>query len=202
MNELELASALRRRSVEPHPAEETWERFATGELSPAERERLLDHALLCGECARALRGVLALGDLRRPQRRWRPLWVGVGLAAAATIVALVAIRPDLGRPARHDRQVRGTESATVAILEPRGSLGTPPGFFRWRRVPRATSYRLRLFSDEGVPLANVDRIAAAELASDKLGVELRPGRYVWKVEALHPPAMLASSRLVGFEIRP
>ena len=201
MNELELATALRRRSVEPHPEEETWERFATGELSPAERERLLDHALLCGPCARALRGVLALGDLRRPQRRWRPLWVGVGLAAAATIVAFIAVRPDLGRPPLRDRQVRGEKSAAVAILEPRGSLAAAPAFFRWRPVPGAMSYRLRLFSEDGVPLAKVDRIPAAELASGELGIVLRPGRYVWKVEALHPPAVLASSRLEEFEIR-
>jgi hypothetical protein len=201
MNELQLATALRRRAVEPHPDEETWERFAADALSPGQRERFLDHVLLCGQCARALRGVMALGELHRPQRRWRPLWIGVGLAAAAAIVALVAFPRGPGGLLPRDRQVRGQQDATLALIAPRGSLAAPPATFRWHPVPGATAYRLRLFTEDGMPLASVERIPAAELASRDLGVELPPGRYVWKVEALHPPAVLASSHLVGFEIR-
>jgi hypothetical protein len=84
----------------PHPDEEMWARFASGELSATEQARTVDHVLSCAECSAVYRGVAHVQqgassfDPSAPRRvsggtlsLWkRPFW-SEALAASLTIAA-------------------------------------------------------------------------------------------------------------------
>jgi hypothetical protein len=85
-----------------HPDEDTWVRFACGELDGPARERVASHLVGCAECATIYRGVSelrreaqALDPPSRPVVSWPPVpgsrssLVTYALAAAAVIVVLV-----------------------------------------------------------------------------------------------------------------
>jgi hypothetical protein len=143
-------------SMDGHPNEDAWVRFACDELAADERDRLVDHALACGDCAATLRAVTQVRrggtaiDAGAPRasltRSYRP-YIWVGLAAALVIAvggAMVLRSGELNRrPAGAAIvSVRPAERASqVARVEPAiwARLDTPPEI----RLPASLALAVR-----------------------------------------------------------
>ena len=222
----DLKRAFAGRVAEPHPEEESWERFAREELSEPERLALIDHALQCGRCARILRVISAIerpadaGPLelthRRQSaspRRWlrpgRTRWATAAMAATAALAAMLLLATAVpwlvARLALHrvEAEMRGDGVGvrSVEILAPTGVSTQKRPVFRWSAMPNAETYRVHLFREDGVPVATSEPIAALELSAERFLAELPAGRYVVRVEALRDSAPVGSSPLSAFEIR-
>jgi hypothetical protein len=219
----DLRRALAGRVAEPHPEEESWERFALEQLSEPERLALIDHALQCGRCARILRVIGAIerpaaaGPLELTHRRqraspWRWLRPGrprlatAAMAATAAIAAILLVATAVpwlvARLAMHrvDAEMRGDRvgERSVEILAPTGVSTHERLAFRWSAMPNAETYRVHLFREDGVPVATSEPIAALELSAERFLAELPAGRYVVRVEALRDGAPVGSSPLSAF----
>ena len=201
-----------------HPSDAEWEALALGELPPARREALADHATRCAECALVQRG---LGMLARDAAAFDPgvpravapratavpaRWVYGGLAAAAAVVLVLLLPgrpgPQPGPPPSLD-PVRSAPRAAPVALTPSGPLTEAPRAFRWQAIPDARRYRVELSSAEG------DRLwTSPPLQGDTTpwptDVPAAPGVYHWLVVALpeagRPLSSPAPSELVTFEI--
>lgn len=132
--------------IDAHPDEETWVRFASGELAADERERLVDHALSCEECAAIARAVAHVREgapaidpgaalTTTPSHGRRDVWVAMAAALVIAIGGVLALRQ--GQPTRTetDGLVSATPSGQTpapAPLEPR----------EWARLDAAPEVRL------------------------------------------------------------
>ncbi len=140
--------ALRRDSMPTgaHPDEDTWVRFASGELTADERTRLVDHALTCDECAAISRAVAHVQegataiDAAAPGTRVAPLrrqYVWLGLAAALLIMIGTAIVLRVGRPT--DPGADRIVSTTPPAHTPQPVRSEPRV---WARLDKAPEVRL------------------------------------------------------------
>ena len=119
------------------------ERYALGELPPAERSEIADHLATCGRCR--TRAELIADDSSRefpplpalptspkaPVRSRRPGWFALlTLASAAVAVLLVVRRPaDEPRLAGRRIAVKGGEVTVELVRESGGSIGWEPTSF-------------------------------------------------------------------------
>ena len=201
-----------------HPPDAEWESLALGELAPARREELFDHATRCAECALVYRG---LGMLARDAAAFDPgvprpaaaratgvpgRWVYGGLAAAAAVVLALLLpgRPGpLPSPSPSQDPVRSGPRAAPVAIAPAGPLKEAPRAFRWQAIPDARRYRVELSSAEGDRLWTSPPLEG-DTAPWPAGVPPAPGVYHWLVIALpeagRPLSSPAPSDLVTFEI--
>lgn len=198
--------------------DDTWERLAMGELSAAERARVLGHVTGCRECAAIYRGLARLeadaraaglgapppsvdavaAAVREPTaRRWGPRpWLAgamVGLAAAAVVLLWVRARsPEELEPGHR----RGAGRAEVVLLAPAGA----PPTLAWQPVAGAVGYRVSVFTADGRPVL-VREVTAPPLVWPA-EVAAPAGELRWKVEALGREGPLGTSRLAPLGPRP
>lgn len=221
LDDLRAAFAAGTTAVGEHLDELTWERLACGELDEAARQAALEHLLSCRECADVGRVVMAIRsgaaafDPAAPgatahhatdNLRWlRRGVLPALLTAAAAIVLVVVIRPQLGRT-----PVTGTppgpvlRAARVAAVPqpvaPVGSVAAPPAAFEWRPVEEPASYVVELLDSSGATLWTSTEITATQ-APWPHGLELPAGTLYWRVTA-RPEAggQPVTSSLAAFDL--
>lgn len=169
--------------------------LAEGALDATAREPALEHLLTCAQCRRRVAEVSSLlrdqavaaesqavetwpiGSARG--RRW--FRVAGGLAAAAVLVTLVRsiAGPRVREPVHREEPV--TLISAPILLQPTGDVARVDSL-SWRSVPRATQYRLKLFTREGETVW--DSVTDDTVATLPTTVHLVTGAtYYWKVEA-------------------
>lgn len=212
-----------------HVADATWDRLACGELTPAERERAVEHIVRCPDCmllyqtlgrfhegARAIDAQAPVAgpslDTSPPLRAPRGLVGGLLLTMAAAL-AWVALGPlglfttGFGKgvpasPSAPGDVLRSRASAAPVPLAPIGESGSRVAQFRWRGVPTARAYRVRVFDADGELIWASGDVTATELAWPQAFVA-RPGRYYWQVVAFVPSAERErASDLKTFDLKP
>ena len=193
----------RSESPPAHVDDETFERYACGELSQEDRARVEAHAAGCAECERVLRGLAMLRheasrfDTGAPGRRWASRR-SVALAIAAALT--VAVASPLVWMALHNRNgasvAREATPDAIETTAPEGTIRRVPIRFEWRQWDGATRYEVRLFSADGTLVwsGSTDDTSLA-LPSN---VALAPRTYYWQVRATRGAA--AESALVAFTI--
>ncbi len=211
----------------PHLEEETWERLACDELSPAEHQVALDHITACPECASTFRGLAMLSreahefdksalGMRagtesqnvgfRRSRSHRPsrLFLGSLLATAAALLIFIALpvnRPkENNEPDRITDALRARPESQPIPAAPVGPVSEPPVAFSWEGVPGASRYRVELFSAEAEPLWQSGLVETTSL-DFPADLALEPGRYYWQVRAFPSEGTNpAVSELVAFDL--
>ena len=146
--------ALEGRAAAPAPCpspEQIWD-AAHGKPDPAAVADIVDHTVVCAECAEAWRlamalerpagKVLVMPERRTTQRRW--LLRAAGVAAVAAVVAVAL--PRLWAPAPEYR--RGQEVEIHSRLPADSSLPRDRFLLRWSEVPDAESYELEVTSED------------------------------------------------------
>jgi len=202
-----------------HVSDALWEKLACGELSADERTEVADHVTRCRLCQQIYRTTMQMRDGapafdpgapkprtdgwgeggRRPGRWSAHAWP---YAAAAAIV-LAAVLVPLMRPGVPEPEVTRTLSPapTVVLTTPVGTVSSAPSMFQWQPVAGSQTYRIRVFSEQGVPLWTSADVAGTSVARPD-SVPLPAGRYFWRVTARADGEILAESALTPFVISP
>jgi len=199
-----------------HVSDALWEKLACGELSAEERTRVADHITRCRTCFDMYRATRELREgarafdsnvphdappavVKSQSASLRPWWP---YAAAAAIV-LAAVLVPLMRSSAPEPEVTRTLSPapTVVLTAPLGTVALGSALFEWQAVPGAQAYRVRLFSEQGVPLWTSADVAGTSVARPD-SVPLPAGRYFWRVTARADGEILAESALTPFVISP
>jgi hypothetical protein len=203
---------MRTRDGASHLDLATWEGLATASLSPLDRERALAHVVDCASCARLYRAVDALrseahafdpGAPKPEAARRRPV-VPIGrlalaaAAVAAVTLSVVLLRRDLS-PGSTEPVARSATGALLLAIEPSGKLGKPPGRFRWQAVAGVETYRVLLFSADGLPVWSSGDVTATEVPWPA-AIEARRGGFLWRVEGWRGGAAVTESRMTAFDI--
>ena len=184
---------------EEHPDETEWEALALDELDAERRSALLEHALDCSSCARALRGVNALDEGRRrlgaPGRaRW---WVLLPVAAAASVLLLLnlpAILPPSPAEVRSDG-----DASRPQPTEPLGELTGPPAVLRWQPSEETRTFRVEILDAAGAILWKSGELSETSCPwpSD---LRVEAGRYYWRVVGFDEDGEPIASPMVSFEV--
>jgi hypothetical protein len=199
---------------EGHADDEVWEKLATGQISQDERARVGDHLARCATCHQIYRAVMALQESARsfdpdvplgaagrsPElsgRRWRY----AALAVAAVVVLGLVFRPVVFREAPQRETRTAPAASVVTLVAPLGDVTAAPSVFRWNAVDGARAYRVRLSSDEGVPIWTRDEVEGTSVRLPD-SISLRRGRYFWRVTASADGDVIAESALTPFVVRP
>jgi hypothetical protein len=194
----------RSESPPPHVDDETFERYACGELNAEERARVEAHAARCADCDRVLRGLTMLRheaagfDATVPEHAAsRPRWAIPLAIAAALTVAVVA---PIAWTALHDRNgasaAREANTDAIDATVPQGAISGPAIKFEWRQWDGATRYEVRLFEADGTLVwSGSTGDTSIEVPSD---LKLAPRKYYWQVRAIRGAA--AESPLVPFTL--
>lgn len=195
----------RSESPSTHVDDETFERYACGELTAADRARVDQHAATCEECARVLRG---LGMLQREAARFdvevpgaakMPAWrgpVAMGIAAALAIAIVGGVAWTVLYNANATSTVREAQTSTIEAIAPRGRVTVAPTRFEWRAWDGATRYEVRLFKSDGTLVwSGSTDSTAIQLPSS---VALDSGQYYWQVSSSRGAP--AASALVPFTV--
>jgi hypothetical protein len=203
-----LAAAFRSpRASGTHLTEAEWERLTCDEMTAAERDTALGHIMSCAECTTIHRSLMQLREgateieQQRPRnnagtnyRRWS---IAGGLVTAAAIVAAVLIN----QPTRvvPDNVMRsGTETTAITVLSPRANEPAVDRRFSWQGVSGATSYELRVTTQDGVRVFTSRRDETfAELPAE---IEVKSGTYYWRVVAFKGETEVAASTLIPFTL--
>ena len=201
-----------------HPRDSLLAAYLDGELTDDERAQVEAHVEQCNVCRRALADVVQLldspGDApARPAppvaaRRRRIPWLGLGIALAASIGAIMVMRQPT--PFGEDMEGRTRDAAPTrvdertprleAVLPANGSASAAARpVFTWRRAD-VDRYSFRLLAEDGAPIWSRDTAdTTLTLPSD---VRLEPGRsYYWRVDAL-AAGIVASTRAQQFTVAP
>ena len=139
-------------------------------------------------------------------RRPAPVWTRLAAAAVLAIAAGLTLFTLRDRPPALPEPPRGgvVRGGEVVVEAPLGEVVAPPRELRWRPVPGAASYRVRLMTVDETPLWDVR--ATAPPAAIPADVEARLHRavsYDWMVEAAAPDGtILARSAAARFRITP
>jgi len=191
--------ALRPDPAADHLGEDDWLALASGAAASSARERALDHVVRCGQCAHVYRGLSELEEGARAFDKGVPQAVGPaplsalqttrwgwwgGLAAAAALVwAIAQPRPALApAPEATGSDLRGSQEARPALVEPMGPVARWPERLRWEPVAHAHAYRVRILDGEGDELWASPAIAETSIAWPAQ-IAPRPGRTYWQVTA-------------------
>jgi hypothetical protein len=143
-----------------------------------ERARLFDAVVADPDARRELEILRALAA-HRPRGGQRLMWAGATALAAAAVLILVWRK-------QHEREpdeMRGSR-APVELIAPADSARlTGSARFAWRRVSDASSYRLQIALDQGVPLYSISTGDTTTMLPDS--VRIPPGEAAhWWVIAL------------------
>ena len=163
---------------------------AAGEFNTA-------HLLVCAQCrdeVARLRTVNAdLGARATSARRWRPIGLAIGIAAALFLA--VWIIPH--RTADDRSAIRGDADVGIAGLLATTDAGGVPTF-SWTLLAAATSYRLEVFSADGQPAWSRD--VGAPPVRWPADAPRTLGAYRWRVDALSAGIVVARSTLGSVDI--
>jgi hypothetical protein len=146
--------------------EERLARYRAGAMSAAQRAEFEREILASEALSEALYGETSLdavaaevreeaGATRpvgviRPRRSWTWALTRVALPAAAALAVLAGVYRWAGHGARPtDDLVRGAGAAALP-LSPRGAIASVPQRFVWTRDPGAQSYRVDLYTPDGI----------------------------------------------------
>jgi len=204
-------SGLGRESAAPCPDPGTMAAFVDGRLDAPAREVVLEHLAECPSCRDLVTELSAPGDstIVPPTTRPRLRTLAIGLALAAALVLCLTLLLGGDPPRLEERcrlAVEGLRAEEPELfqgfrlldaaaldagavlrageslpLEPTGSVRERRPAFRWRAVPGATSYAVRLLTADG---ERVWRVTADRPALDYPADEpdLEEGvDYVWEV---------------------
>lgn len=188
-----------------HPDAATWEALALGEVAGPERDAWFDHITMCEPCTQVWRGVTMLKNdaqlagLVPPGATAGKSWLRsplVQLAVAATLVVVIGGVVLMRRADDKPVVFRSSDSIAVETLTTAvGSDGAQT--FSWSPIATATSYRISVFSEDGMP------VWSQEVAAPPVGWAERPrtpASYKWRVEALAAGAVVARSRLADLVV--
>jgi hypothetical protein len=202
-----------------HPRESVLAAYLDRDLSDAERSEVDAHLDRCAECRRALAETIEVLETsgvdarvaRHPSsrgrgRRW--IWLGAGLALAASVAGVFVVRQPGGLAGDIDARTRDAAPSTLdertpqlaAVAPANGSAGSEQHpTFTWRSAD-ADRYSFRLLADDGMPVwvrETTDTVLT--LPAD---VRLERGRsYFWRVDALSA-GIVASTRAQRFTVSP
>lgn len=206
-----------------HLSEDRWERLASGELAPEEREGALDHILECAECAEiytavsVLRAGAGVFDSEAPvavdpspaphqiKRRW---WGGVGVFALAAAAVLAIILPR-GTPPTLDpvskplvlRSIDGQPPATpVSPVDQALALQSGDELqFSWVSREPESRVRVEVLDADGELVWTSPATERTDIAWPSEAAR-KPGRYYWRVVATGSSTGGMSSELASFEL--
>jgi hypothetical protein len=180
------------------------EGYDLGLLSDGERERLEEHALGCDGCFEGLYGEGLVTNLLTGEEEERVPRVGRGrivLLVGAIAASLVLAVLWLGIPQWETGRTRGPEAPAIQILAPEGEVARPAEL-RWEPVAGARAYRVRIYTDRGLPIWETEVEAPPAVIPEEVREALEAGQvYFWDLAALGPEGTLAESRLIRFTVR-
>ena len=185
-----------------HPGVEILAAFLDGRLSSEEREQVAGHLDVCESCRGELSiaaGALADHDERKRRRRWLvPL---VAAAAAATLLFLPVDRifgPE--NPSTIQRGERSEGTTVFGIISPqeREVVTRSELILEWRSAGPTATYEVTVMDSRGDPLWSLTTGETA--ARPPLDVNLSPGQYYWRVDALLEGASSATTGAHEFTI--
>ena len=182
--------------------------FVDGGVEEPQRARVLAHLARCDRCASAVQEVAAMvadDSITReiPAVRRRRIWtrggIGAAMAAAATLVFLLAQPRDGSR--NDDLQLR-EPAITAAVapvgLSPRDSVARVDRLV-WTSVSGAQRYHVRVQRADGALLWSA--LTADTTIQLPDSVRLAAGTYFWRVDAETEWRRRISSDLTRFVIR-
>lgn len=192
MNDDELRKAYQaRRAVASGtgPSPEELQRLVAREGSEDERLEILDRALSNPATARELEllRATAMAAAAPPGRGW---W-RVPAAIAATILIVVAVWSQRGRP-REETRATPDDGGPVLLAPAADARVADSVAFMWRAVPGARSYRVELLTDAGTLVISIRTAdTTAHVAVPAAGGD---STYRWLVVALLPEGVEVPSR--------
>ena|SRR5579872_1720137 len=188
----------------PHVDDETFERYACGELNAVDRARVEAHAAECPDCARVLRGLTMLAreaarfdtSVARPARSWPSWGIPAAIAAALAIVVLAPMMWTTLRNRSNASVAREASPDVIQAIAPRGRVAAGSITFAWHGWDGATRYEVRLFEADGalVWFGSTDD-TSIPLPPE---IKLAPRRYYWQIRAVR--GAVAESALVPITI--
>lgn len=112
----------------------------------------------------------------QPTRFWSPRLAAGG--AAALVAGLLFFGWMLSRSPTPEQ-----DPAALTVIEPSGTLASPPRSFRWKTVPDATSYLVAAEKEGSGEVVFARASGTAELRLEPAErAALPPGSYRWTVE--------------------
>ena len=188
----------------PHVDDETFERYACGELNVVDRARVEAHADECADCARVLRGLTMLAreaarfdtSRARSARPWPSWGIPATIAAALAIAVLAPMAWRTLRNGSNASVVREASSDVIQAIAPQGTVAADSLTFAWHGWDGATRYEVRLFGADGALVWS----GSTDDTSIPLPPEIKlaPRRYYWQVRAVRGAA--SESALVPITI--
>jgi hypothetical protein len=187
------------------PDSEIWE-AAHGGRDPERTRALLEHVAACPACQESWRAAREIGleagsgmqeaPARAVVRRPR-LLVGIGLALAASLAALLFIAPlrDAPGPASGARGAEGTRIESLS--DEQLPLPRDAAILRWTGGPPGTLYTVEVTLEDLTEVVREEELEVAELPlPPAVLADLAPGTVLlWRVEAFLPDASRVSSPL-------
>ncbi len=134
--------------------------------------------------------------------RGPPRWIGRFVAAAA-IVLVVGGWLALRSPRRSSESTDPAAERFVETVSPKGDLDAAPSEFRWRSVPEAARYTVRIADADAIWPLFVRSTETAALALDAKELSaFASGRiHVWEVEAFDASGKRVATGGTRFRIR-
>jgi hypothetical protein len=183
------------------PPEEIWT-AVQGEASQAQVRALLQHSLLCAECAtlwrlaRELSAVAPAASLPVSLQAWttgRRWLLGGGALAAAAILA-VAFWP-VAAPRQDSVVLRGNESAALRPVPGEEVLQRAHPILRWTGAPAGSRYGVSVSTQDLTMLYRASGLSTPEVELPAAALApLPPGAtVVWRVEATLPDGRVLKS---------
>jgi hypothetical protein len=194
------------------PEHDLFLRVFLHEADLVEKERLIDHLLVCSRCRKEFSLLAHTGTLLRresgdlpdgltPQEEYglrkmagrearsarghimTAFWKWRAAIAAAMLFAFLAGGYFLWIRMGSPPVERGERTA-VRLLEPVGLVKASPSRFRWAAVPRAESYELEIFDESlHAVLSRRIRETSAELSPEEMNLIGTGRTYIWTVES-------------------
>jgi hypothetical protein len=203
---LRASPAARRDAPEGCLDDESLAALVSGEAGE-QRGTFLAHLAVCSRCRHAAAAIsrgLSDGRIaaqlpRDPRHAWRRrIGWSAGLAAAATIAALILWPHSVDESGTEYREGGITTVGAPVVVAPRGLVTTAPRMI-WSAVPRVTRYRVRLYDATGAVLWESEVMDSSAILPGF--VRLTAGTtYLWKVEAKTGRGRWVSSDLVEFQV--
>jgi hypothetical protein len=188
------------------PPEEVWS-ASRGELPAARTQELLAHSALCPACAESWQWAAALGAeaggvlvesglaVAAPHRFRIPagMRLGLGLAAAAASIAVLALLVPWRRPPDEFRDVGSFSIASR--LETGRALPRDACVLSWSGGPRGTLYSVEVARPDLTVIARADQIETNhyQVPASVLAGLPAGSAVLWRVEAVLPDATRVSS---------
>ncbi len=211
------------------PSREALERSFRTDAALEERERMIDHALVCPACrarmeilidvrceivsrgrsfrslARSSRKELKAraGSPAAAGRRPRRAWLKPAAALGGLLVVALATVLLIGPLAQRDGVLRDGEASGLVLISPGGEIKGPPAEFRWDGPMEANSYFIEVIDDRLAVIIPQTGIVE-RFYSLPIGYESRfvPGRtYIWSLTATDDEGRTIGTAQRTFSIR-